>query len=71
MFKAHGSFETLEIQISKRSLKSLEKEKSGGWYTKQYLESKEGWTKSGTYLFSNKLTLACFLDHTQFHLGGI
>lgn len=50
MFAAHGSFETLEIQVKKRHLKSVEKSKLGGWYTKQYLESKEGWTKSGSYI---------------------
>ena len=50
MFKQHGSFETLEVQVRKRSTKSFEKGKSGGWYTKQHLESKEGWTKYLSYL---------------------
>ena len=50
MFKQHGSFETLEVQIRKRSIKSFEKGKAGGWFTKQHLESKEGWTKYLSYL---------------------
>lgn len=49
MFKQHGNFETLELQIRKRFTKSVEKAKSGGWYTKQYLEAKEGWSKPGPY----------------------
>lgn len=46
MFKEHGSFEELEIQVKKKLLKSREKLKSGGWYTKHALEFKEGWSKS-------------------------
>lgn len=45
MFKEHGSFAELEVQIKKKHLKSKETAKSGGRYTKHYLLTKEGWTK--------------------------
>ncbi|CAL1168530.1 unnamed protein product [Cladocopium goreaui] len=44
LFRAHGSFETLEVQVRKKFTKAIEKAKSGGWFTKQYLESKEHWS---------------------------
>ena len=47
MFQQHGSFETLEIQIKKKKSRSREDAKSGGWYTRFQLESKEGWSKQG------------------------
>ena len=46
MFQQHDSFETLEIQIKKK-IQVPEKAKSGGWYTRFQLESKEGWSKQG------------------------
>ena len=45
MFAQHGSFAELEVQIKKRHLKSNEKAKAGGYYTRHYLINKEGWTK--------------------------
>jgi len=45
MFQQHGSFETLEVQIKKKKSKSREDAKSGGWYTRFQLETKEGWSK--------------------------
>ena len=47
MFQQHGSFETLEIQIKKKFSRSREDAKSGSWYTRFQLESKEGWSKQG------------------------
>eukprot|EP00435_Cladocopium_sp_Y103_P068251 s243_g31.t1 len=44
LFRAHGNFETLEVQVRKKFTKAVEKAKSGGWFTKQYLESKEHWS---------------------------
>lgn len=46
MFLSHDSFETLEVQIKKKFTKSVETSKSGGCYSKHYLEIKERWTKS-------------------------
>ena len=45
LFLQHGSFEQLEVQVKKKSSKLRGKAQDGGWYTKVYLESKEGWTK--------------------------
>ena len=50
LFLEHGSFETVEVLIKKRYLKSKEAEHEGGWYTKQYLTAKEGWSKRGPQL---------------------
>ena len=51
MFQQHGSFETLEIQIKKKKSKSREDAKSGGWYTRFQLETKEGWSKQGASVY--------------------
>ena len=45
MLVEHDSFEAMEIEVRKSFNKTSEKEKSGGWYTRHYLQTKEGWTK--------------------------
>ena len=45
MFREHGSFGQLEVQVSKKSLKADRKKVDGGWYTRAYLENVAGWTK--------------------------
>lgn len=47
MFQEHGSFETMEMQVKKKLNRSKELAKEGGYFTKHYLETKEGWTKWG------------------------
>ena len=46
MFKEHGSFEGVEVAVRKRSVREQNNSKAGGWYTRTYLETKEGFTKS-------------------------
>lgn len=48
MFNEHGSFEMLEVQVKKKFARSREHAKSGGWVTKHWLETKEGYTKQGS-----------------------
>lgn len=48
LFLEHGSFETVELLIKKRYLKSKSAEQEGGWYTRHYLTTKEGWSKPGS-----------------------
>jgi hypothetical protein len=38
MFKEHGDFANLEVQISKKNIRSDKQNKAGGWYTRTYLE---------------------------------
>ena len=46
--------------MRKKFTKAVEKAKSGGWFTKQYLESKEHWSKSGAYCrFSYAAAIFC------------
>ena len=45
MFREHGSFGQLEVQVSKKSLKADRMKVDGGWYTRAYLENVAGWTK--------------------------
>ena len=47
MLKENGDFGTMEIMISKKSIKSDKKTQQGGWYSKAYLEKTAGWTKIG------------------------
>ena len=45
LLREHGSFGTIEVILKKRLVKSKESEQEGGWYSKTYLTTKEGWTK--------------------------
>ena len=45
MFKQHGDFGAMEVQISKKHVKSKADCIGGGWYTRAYLESQAKWTK--------------------------
>ena len=45
LLQEHGNFGAIEVILKKRFVKSRESEKEGGWYSKTYLTTKEGWTK--------------------------
>ena len=53
--------------MRKKFTKAVEKAKSGGWFTKQYLESKEHWSKSGAYCMRllSKAAIFCQADPFQ------
>lgn len=45
MFLEHGSFEGMELAITKKHVLASQAKKEGGWYTKSKLETNEAWTK--------------------------
>lgn len=46
MFREHGSFETMEIQIKKKSVKTKNQNAEGGWFTELTLKQEKGWSKT-------------------------
>ena len=58
MFNDHGSFEMLEVQVKKKFARSREHAKSGGWVTKHWLETKEGYTKQGSQILCFQPTVS-------------
>ena len=48
MFKEHGDFAQMEAQITKRHKRTDKENKAGGWYTKNFLEKHELWTKTAS-----------------------
>ena len=46
MFRDHGDFESMEVQIRKKSIKTKNETAGGAWVTELFLK-KEGWSKTG------------------------
>ena len=51
LLKQNGDFKALEVAVKKWHKKMFGLSKSGGWYTKFYLQNQMHWTKSWTYLW--------------------
>ena len=45
LLKQHGDFGALEVQVKKIHRSMFEKQKAGGWFTRNYLATQAHWTK--------------------------
>ena len=55
MFREHGSFEAMEVQIKKKHVKTKNENAGGGWYSELFLKTHENWTKTMPQLYINLL----------------
>jgi len=45
MFREHGSFSSMEVQIRKKHVKTMSETAGGAWFTEQRLKTEKQWTK--------------------------
>lgn len=45
MFREHGSFSSMEVQIRKKHVKTMSETAGGAWFTEHRLKTEKQWTK--------------------------